>query len=844
MKTRTGIIFLVLLSLTVTLWALSPQTTTTVQADDPPRATRQGGWLDAVVFTEEDTPEDAVSLLQADALDLYGYSSDDPALFQRVLEDPGLEHTLAHGSYNGLMFNPYGPEFYDGRLNPFSSTAIREGMNRLIDRTYVSQVICGGMARPRLLPVQTVGADYARYLATIQALEAAYAHDAVAAEAEITAGMVALGAEMVDDKWHYGGEPVTIIALIRLEDERLQLGDYAADLLEGIGFTVQRDYRTSAAASPCWLQGDPGEGCFHFYTEGWVSSAISRDDGSNFAGFYTPLGFSFPPWQAYNPSPAFLEAAQKLLDHDFASMAERDTLFEQALGLSMNDSGAGSLHAWLKEDIGFTARRAGTAVASDRASGVLGAQMWPYVARFDGIEGGAMRVAIPIFLEQPWNPVAGGNWYYDSVPIRFTQDHAFIQDPNDGLVWPQRAERAELVVQDGLPVGKTHDWIDLSFVPEITVPGDAWVDWDATTQTFITAADQYPGGLTARVKSTVVYPADLFSTVTWHDGSPLDLSDIVMNMILTFDRAKPDSPIYDESAVGDFDGFMANFRGVQIESTDPLVITTYSDRFELDAELSLRPWWPNYGHGPGAWHNLAAAIRAEAAEQLAFSQGKANTLGVPWADFTAGPSLPILEGWMDLSATEGYIPYLPTLGAYVDPAEVAARWANLQAWHAARGHFLLGTGPYFLDSADPDADTLTLLHYPAFPDEAGRWDAFAADPAPDLAINYDSGAPGSYFTVTGSGFPPDSTASIVANDNLLGQVPVDGSGEIAFTLTTGDATPGPYHLRVTVNPSGGVAFEIGASEPVRPKEGDLQEVAVPQGLTTQIYLPVVLQSWP
>jgi hypothetical protein len=37
-------------------------------------------------------------------------------------------------------------------------------------------------------------------------------------------------------------------------------------------------------------------------------------------------------------------------------------------------------------------------------------------------------------------------------------------------------------------VGKTLDWVDLQFVPSIEVPGDAWVDWDAENQVFITAS--------------------------------------------------------------------------------------------------------------------------------------------------------------------------------------------------------------------------------------------------------------------------------------------------------------------------------------------------------------------
>ena len=847
MKTRTWIAFLILISLTTGLWALRPQATTAVQADDPPRATRQGAWLDSVVFTEEESPAAALSQLQADELDLYVPSYiPDRSFYQTVLEAPDLEHTVRSGNFTELTFNPYGPTFDDGRLNPFSNTAIREAMNRLIDRTYITQVILGGLATPRWVPVHTTSTDYTRYGTTIEGIETAYAHDFAAAETEIATAMNAMGAYMDGGTWHYDGDPVTLIVLIRVEDERLEIGDYVADQLEAIGFAVERQYKISSEASVCWLNTNPSEGCFHIYTGGWLADKISRDEAVNFDYFYTSRGMpGLPLWQAYQPSALFDQVALKLATNDFVTMPDRDTLFEQALGLAMDDSGAGSVRNWLYDKASFTPRRAGTTVASDLLLGIYGSEMWPYVNRFDGTEGGTMRIGMGSFLDEVLNPVAGSSWTYDRMPVRATQDYAFIADPTDGLVWPQRAESAEVVVLDGLPVVKTHDWVTLSSEPEIQVPADAWVDWDATTQQFITAGEAYPGGLTAKVKSTVTYPADLFSTVTWHDGSPLDVADFVMNMILLFDRGNPDSPIYDGAADDELQGFMSHFRGVRIVSEDPLVIETYDDQFELDAELNVVDWWPNYGHGPGAWHNLAAAIRAEEAEDLAFSQGKADSLGVPWADFTHGSSLGILEGWMDLSATEDHIPYAPTLGAYIDAPEADARWANLQAWHAARGHFWLGTGPFSLDSADPDADTLALLHNPAFPDEAGRWDAFAAAPAPDLAINHTSGAPGSYFNVTGSGFPPNGTASIVANEQLLGQVTADGSGQVAFTLTTDEAGEGTYHLRVTVNPSGGLAFVLDAAEPVYPKEGSLQEVEVPEGLVSyQVYLPVVLRSYP
>jgi peptide/nickel transport system substrate-binding protein len=840
MKTRTWIACLILLSMIASLWGLSPPGTPVVQAADPRQPPRQGAWLDSAIFAEEGSAAAAVAQLQGDEVDLYAAFIADPSLFQTVLEDPELVHTVSYGSYNELTFNPHGPTFDDGRLNPFSGPAIREAMNRLVDRTYIAHVIFSGLAMPRWVPLIHVDADYARYQTTIQALEAGYAYDLAGAQATIATEMVALGATLVAGKWNYNGEPVTVIALIRVEDERRQIGDYVADQLEAIGFAVDRQYKTSGEASPCWVSGDPAEGCFHFYTGGWVTTAIGRDDAGNFDFFYTPRGYAGSPlWQAYQPSAEFDEAALRLATGDFETLTERQTLFEQALDLAMEDS----VRVWLVDKADFTPRRAGTTVVSQQVGGVSNAQMWPYVIRFDGIEGGTMRIAQPGFLEEPWNPIAGSNWVYDMVPIRATQDYAFISDPNDGLVWPQRAERAEVVVQEGLPVGATHDWVDLSFVPQIDVPGDAWVDWDAINQRFITAAEKYPGGLTARVKSTVYYPADLFTTVTWHDGSPLDLSDIVMGLILTFDRAKLSSPIYDESAVDDLQSFLSHFRGIQIEFADPLVITTYDDDFQIDAELLARSWWPNYSQGPGPWHNLAAAIRAEAAGDLAFSAAKADALGVQWMSFVAGSSLDVLESYVMHAATQGYIPYQPTLGAYITPAEAAARWQNLQDWYAEQGHLWLGTGPFYLDSAQPDVPALTLRHYTAFPDLAGRWDAFAAPPNPEVQINFVSGAPGSYLNVTGSGFPPNSTASIMANGHLLAQLPVNASGEIAFTLTTDTAAEGTYHLRATTNPSGGLAFVLDADEPQRPKAGSLPLVEVPYGLIAhQVYLPLVVRN--
>ncbi len=58
-----------------------------------------------------------------------------------------------------------------------------------------------------------------------------------------------------------------------------------------------------------------------------------------------------------------------------------------------------------------------------------------------------------------------------------------------GLVHAHRLNSA-ITVQTGLPVGKnTLDWVTLEFADEIVVPDDAWVDWDAEAQKFITSKE-------------------------------------------------------------------------------------------------------------------------------------------------------------------------------------------------------------------------------------------------------------------------------------------------------------------------------------------------------------------
>ncbi len=715
----------------------APPPTEEVQPTEEAPPPHTGAWVDEVTFIAETDSQAAVRRLQEGLIDVYAFTIGDAELYKAAKEDPNVNVVEFFGVYNELTLNPYGvedengtvterdgttvkPEFDNGAMNPFANPKIREAMNWLVDRDYIAQEIMGGLASPKFLPITSAFPDYARYVDTVREIEAQYAYSFEKADEVISAEMEAMGAEKNEDGvWTYNGDPVNIVILIRTEDERKEIGDYVAKQLEELGFQVERRYGTFADLSAYWIRGNPADGEWHIYTGGWITTAVSRDQGGNFEFFYTPRGLGIALWQAYRNSADFDTAAEKLANNDFADMAERDELFRTAL-LQSNEE---AVRIWLVDQKSFSVTSGDVSIAYDLAGGISGSVLWPYTLRKGEEAGGSITWANADILSDVWNPVAGSDAIYDMQAIRATSDWGVLSDPYTGLAWPQRIERAEVFAQTGTPIAKTLDWVSLEFVDEITVPEDAWVDWDAEAQKFITAGEKGEP-VTARVKSVVYYPEDLYDTVTWHDGSPFDVADVVMSLIMTFDRGKEASAIFDESYQPDFESFLSVFKGVRIVSEQPLVIEWYTDSFQLDAELNVTTLWPQYGFGEGAWHTVGLGVLAEENQELAFSADKADALEIEWMNYVAGPSLEIMKKYLDQAVSDSFIPYEPTLGQYVTAEEAAARWQNLASWYEEKGHFWVGTGPFYLDKVFPLEKTVVLKRYEAFADPSDKWLGF------------------------------------------------------------------------------------------------------------------------
>ena len=540
------------------------------------------------------------------------------------------------------------------------------------------------------------------------------------------------------------GDPVTVNVLIRTEDQRNDIGDYVGNLLEDLGFTVTRQYGTSTDLSPFWIGGNPDDGLWNMYTGAWINTAVPRDEGENFGQFYTPLWSAMGPlWAAYTPTDEFLPVATLLWNNDFATMLEREALFEDAVPMSMNDSA----RVFLDDRTSFYAQQADVALAADTAGGTEGSRLWAHSIHFRDGSGvplaptgnTTLRAATADLLVEPWNPIGGSNWAYDQMPISATQDRGFMYDTNDGLCWPLVAEKAEVTVKTGLPVGQTagHTWCTLDTTPDpIPVPATAWADWDADAGDWVLAGS----GVTALTKTVVYYPIGTLGRPL-HDGSTLDEGDFLFYTIQQFDRAKITGDIYDPDYVAEYNAFMSHFKGFTFNFTAPgydLVVTTYDDQFQLDAELMAfeNQWFPTGSYGPYAWHTMALGYLAEKDLALAFSESKALAEDIEQCGMAYGPSLPILETYLDAVrdggnplAPEDFVPYDNVIGTYVTPSEAGDRYDNLEAFWAARNHFWVASGPYSLESVNTVADIVQLERFGSYPDDGEKW-FFLMDPVP------------------------------------------------------------------------------------------------------------------
>jgi len=766
--------------------AFAPLYTLAAEDDVP-----YGPWVDEIRF-EVDTNDASVYQRLLDGnLDIYMSDYADTDLFQDIRVSDVLKYDFAFGLNYELTFNPYGPQFVDGRFNPFSNKKIREAMNLIVDRNYIVDEIMQGLGVPKLLPIVSAFPDYGRLAETAVLLEAEYSYDPDTARSVIFTELAGMGAKNAGGKWMFNGTQITLKILIRTEDQRQQIGDYTSDILEDLGFLTERLYKTSSEASPIWYSGDPADGGFHIYTAGWISTVISRDDADNFAYYYTDTGLPGPLWQAYDDTdPQFYEAAVKLDNGDWETWEERMELMRQCADWALKDS----VRVWLIDQISPFVSRNEVLVAAD-LSGGFSNPLWARTIRVEDQVGGIINAANREVLVEPWNPEAGTNWVYDTIVQIAVGDRPHIYNPYTGLPMPNRYETATIETTD-MGVSESSDWCELSYVSSIDVPSDVWYDWDTVNDMVIYA----PNGTTAKVKATVNY-GDVLGNVQYHDGSYMSLADWLVNWPLDFEQADPNSTLYDASTVADFNSWKSTYKGFRVVSESPLIIEYYTDFTNREAELILtggvwyKPAVNSWMYPELPWHAHAVGVKADEESLLAYSSSKSDELEIEWMNYiaplteSAGTSL---KGVFDDAKAANYVPF----GDYndmVSDAEAAVRYGNLEAFYTDHDHYWVSLGPFYLDQVDFQGHSAVVKSFndlgldTNYTFMADRFGNLAQAPIPEIEATVpDFVIPGleasMVLDLSFEGTPYDNSRI-----DFLKYLVIDSNGNL---ITVGEATPG------------------------------------------------------
>jgi peptide/nickel transport system substrate-binding protein len=748
---------------------------------EEPFVPETGTWIGDVVFSVNNDYGSVISQMAAGLLDMYGLPIADPTSYEVIMDTPEINSELNYGGYRELRFNtyrdqdgdpespPYSGNYTDdeGKLNPFANPAIREAMNLLIDRNYIYQEILGELGAPKWTCLGTAFPDHARYYDDIIGpIETAYAYDFDAAKAVFDTEMPAMGAtwNSGEELWYFDGSPVEITCLIRADlPPNPEQGVYVATQIEALGFDVVQLILPGSEASSYWLAEAPTRnGDWHVYTGGWSSPVIPRDSADVPSQMYTDIVMPFFVFSILGDQLVedgftnFRDGCVDLRARNFASMAERETLFDTVL----NDAMEWSNCIWTVDIAGANIYAADVETAVDLAGGI-GDPAWVHTTHAintstgDPVWRDQLEVACPNLLVEPYNPVAGSSFTYDMfIARRALGDTPALPDPRDGHYWPLRVESATVDYYEDLPITNEMSWVTLtSSADKIAVPGDCWYTWNATTEEWITTAEYKAANPswddTANVKVVVTYPDDLFD-IPLHDGSTLSLADIMMAMIMHYDRGMPESTVYDSSWVEELSAFLSMHKGHRIISVDPLTIESYTDKWYMDAEWNVVDqidWFPTYGvyDWTGFWHMISAGwlleaetkpSGAEALPRLAWSKDKADDLLVDQMDYTKGDTLDALADAVAYAKANSFMPYEDAISAvYSDfgltglAAEITERWTNLEGFAADVGHYWVGNGPYYLKSVDAVAKVVVLERFEDYPDEAGRF-FFFLDPLP------------------------------------------------------------------------------------------------------------------
>lgn len=645
----------------------------------PPHA-RPGPAVERLEFTAAHVDQ-AVNEVKSGKVDLYEFGLKVTAA-KEIADDKGVKVFRAPASSISLLLNPAPDE---RGLNPFSIREVRRAIHNLVNREFIAQEIYGGFAEPMVSHVSPSDPDYATVAGILSGTYAQY--DFEYAKATIAQAMQNAGAELVNGKWHYKGKPVRVKFIIRVEDERKDVGDVVRTALEKVGFEVTVAYKDFASAISAVYTSDPKVFEWHLYTEGWGRGAADKYDFANINAMSAPWMGNMPGWQIAG----FWQYEKKELDNlgkqiftgKFSSKEERDDLYRTMTGMAFQDS----VRIWVATVYTtFPAQTCLTGVTEDLVSGPKSilALREAYCPGKDSLRIGNLWV----WTERTtWNPVGGFGDIYSVDIWKNMVDPPMITHPFSGLPMPFRVQYE---VETAGPGGK------------LQVPDKALM-WDAREKAWAPV----PKGTTATSKVTFDYSKYFQST--WHHGQKIAMEDALYEIYQAFDSTYDPQKRQIEFVLATIRKPVLDvFKGFRVLDENRLEVYLDFWHFEKGYIAS----YANLVSLSTPWEILAAMDKLVYEDRMAaYSQSAAARFSVPWLSLVMKKDAALVARAMRELRDK-------------TPAEAAkARYTAALNWFERYGHLVVSQGPFMLTRYDPPAQYAELRAFrdEGYPFKPGDW---------------------------------------------------------------------------------------------------------------------------
>lgn len=722
-----------------------------------PLASATGPATDTLIYKR--VPVDLVGqALRSGDIDMYIYALRSIQAGD-LADDPAFKLYYAPAGLNDIVLNPAPNP--DGSLNPLSITDVRFALNYIMNRDYIINQIFQGFAAPMVTFLSSYDPDYVTIYDIIAKYD--FQYDVTLADQLVTAAMVEAGAVKLAGKWTWEGEPITLKFIIRIEDERREIGDMFATDLETLGFTIERLYMPFGQAIDILYGTDPYDHDWDLYTEGWGKGAPDKYDQGTINQYGAPWygympGWTEPGWWQYENALCD-ELGQRIYLGDYSSKEERDALYVQMAEIVIQES----VRIWANTRLDINpALSTVQGLTGDLGAGLRG--IWNprevYIEGKSTVNIGHLWVWTETTV---WNPVAGHNDVYSVDLWRALYDPLLWNHPFSGM--PTEI-RAEYEVDTAGPTGT------------LDVPTTAFL-WDAVNDEWVNVASG------TNATSKVTFDMSKYIGAKWHDGGTIGWEDLLHGIYSAYEIAfDPVKSTIESYRASDLKVTLPVYKGFDISGTNLIVYLDYW-HFSEPYIANFADIFANSFRGHYPWQ-LCQAMQKVVFEDktAAFSQSAATAFGVPWLSLVLENHAQLVNDALVYAKNNNVLPSnIFTVNGvnYCDEAEAQARYTSSIEWFEEHNNLVISDGPYYLNAFDSAGQYAELKAFrdPTYPFEAGEFN-YGEATAPEITrIGIPTVIPATdaSFVIDISGEPPFG-AKYLIKDPITGEV-----------LDIGDATP-------------------------------------------------------